>query len=550
MEQDYDMAFVGAGISTAYTLWHYLTRLAAHPPPKPVRIIVFEKSGEFWTGAPYGQLSGCSALLISPLKEFIPQETERADFKAWLNQNHHGLLHKSGEPQGQLSARWQRENARAISTGDWDDLYLPRHLFGRYLGERLTNLLQDAAQQGLIEFQLSTSDVADIGRSGDFYRLVSGSGENAPILAQKVILAIGSPPYQDINPYPSDDTGQDACFIDDMYAPSLDTNIQRICECLDQSADSQVLIIGSNASALETLYSLANSRKAMSLISKIIMLSPDAAFPHRINRLVAPTHHRLTHLDALAETSPLVSRDILVAVEKDVADAAAEGLNIADLYHDISQRIIAALGRLDRREQERFVATDGVEIGKLQRRAGPEYLDVAQGLIAQGKLEMHKGRFVKYLSREEGGPGCSYLEGRTGGAKILAAPLAAVISCAGFQDITKSSSTLLQNLIRRGVCTANESKRGLAINASYEASPGCYVMGPLVAGNIIGTFKVWHAESCTRIIHMSQQLAEILDREWGPAPPRAKPIADNRDPVKVASLTGSMPRQQAVKARW
>jgi hypothetical protein len=35
-------------------------------------------------------------------------------------------------------------------------------------------------------------------------------------------------------------------------------------------------------------------------------------------------------------------------------------------------------------------------------------------------------------------------------------------------------------------------------------------MGPLVAGNIDGNFKVWHAESCQRIIGLSQQLAAVL----------------------------------------
>jgi hypothetical protein len=41
-------------------------------------------------------------------------------------------------------------------------------------------------------------------------------------------------------------------------------------------------------------------------------------------------------------------------------------------------------------------------------------------------------------------------------------------------------------------------------------------MGPLVAGNIIGKVKVWHAESCTRIIQLSQTLAEILARGLQP----------------------------------
>ena len=513
MEETYDIAFVGSGISSAYTLIHYLALLAGQPPAKAVRVIVFEKSGEFWAGVPYGSVSGRASLLISSLKEFIPQEAERADFKAWLTQNRHSLLDKSGEPDGQLSGRWLRDNAEALSANDWDNLYLPRYLFGCYLRERLTALLQGAVAQGLIECKLATADVVDIERLGALQRLVLGSGKVVGILARKVILAIGSPPYSGVAQFPSDVAGHDACFIDNMYQPTLDANVQRICACLASSSGNHVLIIGSNASALETLYSLANSKQAMSLIGKIIMLSPDAAFPHRINREVTPSHYRLAHLDALAEASSLAAQDILAAVERDVAGAAAESINIADLYCDISRRVIVALGRLDRDEQEKFVAIHGVEIGKLQRRAGPEYLDVARGLIAQGKLELHKGRFVKYLGRDEGGPGCKYVEGRTGGTKFFSAPIAAVVSCAGFQDVTKTSSVLMQNLIRRGVCAPNVSKRGFAINAEFEASPGCYVMGPLVAGNILGTFKVWHAESCTRIIYMSKQLAEILARE-------------------------------------
>jgi uncharacterized NAD(P)/FAD-binding protein YdhS len=116
----------------------------------------------------------------------------------------------------------------------------------------------------------------------------------------------------------------------------------------------------------------------MSLIEKIVMLSPDAAFPHRINREVPACTHRFTHLDALADLASPVSQDILTAVQKDVAAAAAQGLNIADLYADISRKMIATVCRLEPSEQEKFVAFHGVEIGKLQRRAGPEYLDTAQ----------------------------------------------------------------------------------------------------------------------------------------------------------------------------
>jgi uncharacterized NAD(P)/FAD-binding protein YdhS len=507
-----DIALIGSGVSSAYTLRHFLALLEGSRPARPVRIMVFEKSGEFWSGVPYGSTSGQASLLISPLAEFIPQEKERADFKAWLN-DHRDRLTAPAATAGPLSARWQRGNAAAIAAGEWDHLYLPRQLFGCYLREKVTAALADATAQGLIECQLVAAGITDIERIGDIHRLTADTAESATVLATKVVLAVGSPPYAGIaRPGASATTA----FIDDMYEPSLEANIRRICANLRQSSRRQVLIIGSNASALETLYNLADSDEAMSLIEKIVMLSPDAAFPHRINREVPACTHRFTHLDALADLASPVSQDILTAVQKDVAAAAAQGLNIADLYADISRKMIATVCRLERSEQEKFVAFHGVEIGKLQRRAGPEYLDTAHRLIADGKLEIHAGRFVRLLPEAAGGPGFTYLEGRTGGPKVLTAPISVVVSCAGFQDVANSSSTLLQNLIRRGICAPNTSRRGIAINAEYEASPGCHVMGPLVAGNIIGKVKVWHAESCTRIIQLSQTLAEILARGLQP----------------------------------
>ena len=93
---------------------------------------------------------------------------------------------------------------------------------------------------------------------------------------------------------------------------------------------------------------------------------------------------------------------------------------------------------------------------------------------------------------------------------MLDAPVGVVINCAGFQDVTRSSSVLIQNLIRRKICVPNDSKRGFRIDKNFEMSKNCYLMGPLVAGNMDGNFKVWHAESCQRIINLSKHLAEVL----------------------------------------
>ena len=510
MRESYDIAFVGAGISAAFTLQHFIALLEERPPATVIRIFVVEKSGEFWAGVPYGHRSGKASLLISSLTEFLPMEAERTDFKEWLTHHYSRLLQHSADAGGPLASQWFRTHAEAIKAGDWDGLYLPRYLFGLYQHERMTALVGRAEAKGLVELTFSSSEVLDIERVGTLHQLSLGSPEPASILAEKVILAVGSPPYSGAAQFQSDEATDEDSFIDNMYDPSLDANIQRICERLEQSRNKQVLIIGSNASALEALYSLSNSERAMRLIEKIILLSPDAAFPHRIEAHEVPPTFCLKHLTALTEAGTITSADILAAVRKDVAMATAEKISITSLYGEISRRVITALGRLDREEREKFVATDGVEIGKMQRRAGPEYLDVAQGLIARGTVDVRRGKFLKCVSRGAGDAGFEYREAGGNGAKVVFCPSAVVISCAGFQEVTKASCALLQNLVRRGICVPNVSRRGFRMNADYEASPDCHVIGPLVAGNILGNVSVWHAESCSRIIQMSKRLAEIL----------------------------------------
>jgi uncharacterized NAD(P)/FAD-binding protein YdhS len=527
-EKCYDLVAIGAGISTAYTLIHYISRLEqqaetsanASSQNLPIEILVTEKSGEFWTGIPYGSRSGRNALLIAPLKEFIPQQLERQHFIEWLSTNRGWVFDPQEYNQGELSRKWLQENELAMSEGTWDDLFIPRHVFGVYLKERLTNLLESATAKGLIKINLLTAEVLDVQCVQDTYRVdVAVANEDTEDLtyfwAKKVVLAIGSPPNVAFESDRVEDREREICYIDNMYEPSLDFNIDRICKSLqkfERPADRRVLIVGSNAGTLDTLYSLNNSKLATSLIEKFTILSPNAAFPHRISREVISVNYTPKHLVALLESESFTAKQILQAVKQDVEWATAKDINISDIYCDISKVVMQGLDRLSFGEQKQFVSRYAVEIGKLQRRAGGEYLDVIDDLISQQKLEFLKGKFVKYLPLTAGSAQCEYLDSEDGQQKVYDTSIGVIINCAGFQDVTKSSSILIQNLIRREIFIPNDSNRGFVIDKNFEStsSKNCYLMGPLVAGNIDGSFRVWHAESCQRIISLSQHLASVL----------------------------------------
>jgi uncharacterized NAD(P)/FAD-binding protein YdhS len=513
----YDLAIIGAGISSAYTLLHYLERLEQQFVPgrtQPIKIVVTEKSGEFWTGIPYGNRSGRTALLISPLKEFIPQQPERADFIKWLNEHRDWLFDRQVyAAQGQLASQWLEDNAADMARGDWDDLFIPRHTFGLYLQSRLSTALATATAQGLIECDLITADVWDIQRDGELFLVdLTTATDCDRFTAKQLVLAIGSPPNLGFE-QSAEAAKSELCYIDDMYSPSLDFNLDRLCRSLAEIADPaarQVMIIGSNASTLDTLYSINNSPIATSSIEKFIILSPSATFPHRINREVPAIDYTPHALVALVQTASFTAKQILAAVEQDVADAIAQNINISDIYGDITKVVMQGLNLLNFTEQQQFVFRYAVEIGKFQRRAGGEYLDVVNDLVERCKLEFVKGRFVKQLPLPTGGAGCEYLDSEHRQPHVFDRPIGAIINCAGFQDVTQSSSPLIQNLLQREICQPNQSNRGFAIDKNFKASPNCYVMGPLVAGNMDGTFRVWHAESCQRILGLSKHLAEVL----------------------------------------
>jgi uncharacterized NAD(P)/FAD-binding protein YdhS len=513
-EKCYDLAIIGAGISSAYTLIHYLLLLGqqfatSKEHPQPIRIIVTEKSGEFWTGIPYGSRSGKTALLISPLIEFIPQQVEREHFIEWLNANREWLFDPQEYSRGELSHKWLQANTADMDRNCWDDLFIPRHVFGLYLQQRVSELIKAAASKGSIEIDLITADVWDVQRDRDLYRVDFKTTEgNTHFTTEKLVLAIGSPPNVAFAK-PTNDLAADVCYIDNMYEPSLDFNLDRICKSLEQQTERQVLIVGSNAGTLDTLYSINNSKTATDLIEKFIILSPNAAFPHRISREVPALDYTPQHLVKLVESETFTAKQIFEAIRSDVADATAANINISDIHGDISKVTMQGLNRLSVEEQAQFVFVYAVEIGKLQRRAGSEYLDVVGNLIDRDKLEFVKGKFVSSTLNETGNLACEYIDGDDRQQKTIDASIGVIINCAGFQDVTKSSSLLIQNLIRREICIPNQSQRGFVIDKNFEASKNCYVMGPLVAGNIDGNFRVWHAESCQRIIGLSQHLATV-----------------------------------------
>lgn len=509
----YDLVIIGSGISCAYTLIHYISVLKEKlntAPEKLIKVAVLDKSGEFWVGNPYGDRTGKQSLIITALDEFLPP-IELKSFVAWLNNNYGAVLDSLKSRSGELSQKWLQSNEEAMAAGKWEKLFIPRYLFGWYLKEQVEQILNQ--NQEYIICDRFASEVLNVKKASQKkYKIDFGNSTHvSSLVAKKVVLAIGSPPNKAsfLSNFVNSEANKDICAIADAYAPSQDINLERTLEFLKQSGskDNKVLIIGSNASALETLYSLNNIPEAKGLISKFIVLSPNAKFPNRIQVNHLPTNYIPHNLITLVESDYFTAKQIFEAVKQDVDAALKQGETVDGTYKVIAKQVIDALNLLDFEEQKMFVIKYGVEIGKYQRRAGEHYLNVVDNLLMNGKLEFLKGKFV---GTTEGKAGFEYIAADSQQKEIFTEPIKVLINCAGFQDVTKSSSTLIKNLVDQGICTPNDSKIGFKISGDFEANDNLYLMGPLVAGNINDKLKVWHAESCGRIFNLSQKLAEIL----------------------------------------
>ncbi len=506
-----DIAIIGAGISCSYTVIHYISLLLQRSPRQRVKLVVIDKAGEFWTGIPYGNRSGQQSLIISSLQEFFPQP-ELDNFKEWLNRNYREVFDTPDRQAGLLVSQWQERYAADMSAGCWNELFIPRYTVGLYLKERIDRLLQ--AAQDLVECHLVAAEAIDIQAMGDQYQIeMATEGQPQSFLtAKKVILAMGSPPNKVNQLAPDALRGDTFCYIENMYEPTQSFNIERIGQILKKSADpqqNQVVIVGSNASALETIYSLNNHPETCRAIGKLIVISPNASFPHRICPATTTDRYQPQSLQTLLQSSEPTAKQMLIAVQEDVDRALAQQETVGSTYAIISKSIIDVLQRLSPDEQKLFVIKYGVEIGKFQRRAGNDYLNVFEHLMSIGKLEFIKGKLTQTYSLNDQEQSFEFIDANQQEQQFPTA-VQVLINCAGSQDLMASSSPLINNLIQRGIAIPNDSNYGFLVNENFEINNNFYLMGPLVAGNINSKFKVWHAESCARIINLSQQLAAVL----------------------------------------
>jgi uncharacterized NAD(P)/FAD-binding protein YdhS len=502
------ISFIGAGIATSYTLIPLIEKLLMDT--KKVDLYVIDKTDSFYSGVPYGKRSGETVLLINDLKNFIPLVDHRTRLKNWLDKNLDELLQTFVLNGGELSKAWISDNKEDIYSGEWDDLYIPRFFFGRYIKEQVGNQIEKARKSSHITIEEIKKEAINIDSTENGFAIKFR--DESTLTCDKVVISAGSLPNKklfetNIKISPT------LKYVDNLYLPTIDENIIDIVEVITsrnkKKIDTNILVLGANASGLEAIYRIFDQQPFKDSQNSFTCLSTHGTMPDgKIN------HDKLTafntlNLDKLKNLENITADQIAEAVNKDLDLAESLKLGAASTVGIISKGFGSLLPKLNKEQLIKFACNHGNQIGRRQRCAGTHYLSVVDRLVEEGKFTQIKGRFEN-LDLHYDSFQLNYFSPEIKASKSLD-NFQVVINCLGSINLeSEYIPELFKNIFDKKLASINESKIGLKIDDQLQASKNIYVAGPMLAGNLIEDRALWHLEHCGRIIWSSEILADKI----------------------------------------
>jgi uncharacterized NAD(P)/FAD-binding protein YdhS len=507
-----DITFIGSGIAMVYTLIKFLETLYKTGSTKILEINIIEKYPEFFFGIPYGKRSGKSVLLINSLRAFLPKE-ERSIFIEWLKVNKDRLLEGYLIAGGEESKRWLDNNIADIDDDLWDDLFIPRSFFGEYIHAKVNESIKQAEKKGLIKTTYIVSEAIDILKHPGITEIKLDTGKS--LFSKEIVLCVGSLPPKKIYSENLHFEDNDFLLINDIYNEDLGSNFDKIENFLlnRKNNETNVLIVGANASSLETIYKLNNKKEVNGAITNYIVLSTHGKMPDSEIDLPLKEKFIPENLMSLQNKVNITAKEIADAAFKDIDLSDKINLGAASTVDVISKAFGVLLNKLSIEELEIFACKYGNEIGRKQRCAGVHYTSVVDKLKESNKFIHIAGKYSDIIKGSDSNYKFEFIDSKTTHKHIFPKNIHLVVNCIGSIDLeNENTPILLKNLLDKKYIIANKSKIGLKVNDTFKASENIYVSGPLLAGNVIEGKPLWHLEHCGRIIWSSNLVGECLTK--------------------------------------
>ena len=395
-------------------------------------------------------------------------------------------FHLLNVPAGKMSAlpdepghflRWAQSNHDASAQAR---SFLPRTLYGNYVGSLLEEAIADGNQE---HFRWIQDEALSLQPRQGQWAVQTNNGPE--ILAQSVVLAMGNFP-------PADPRMPGLARDSALYFPFAWA--KNVLE--DLPANGSVLLIGSGLTSVDLVMALRSKK----FKGTIHLLSRKGLLPRRAR----PAEVWPCFWD---EHSPRTTRALLRLVREQIELAAERDVTwrgVIDSLRPVTQQIWQSLAR---DEQRRFLRHLRSHWEVHRHRIAPEIGDVLADMKAEGVVHSYAGRIIRYSEKGDIAK-VSYRERHSRRKKTVKANR--VVNCTGSEtDCRRIDDSLIVSLFAQGLARPDPlflgldtDRHGGLIDYNGAASPTLFAVGPTRKGSL------WETTAVPEIRKQAADLAE------------------------------------------
>lgn len=526
-EQSHDLTFVGGGFSAAITLTYLLRNLRANwnsgvyadtlTKKHCLEIAVFDNLARFPKGCAYSEDADSSAFFIIPASEIMPPLPQGGnDFTAWLAQSPRTWENRLSVSQSSHVQAWLPKTIDAVNAGEFASIFVPRSVFGWFIEDLVYKEIAVAEKKGYATVEILPQEVQRVVRQAETDRLLLSTIVGATYSAARLVVAVGSGQFKCLSPT----VEASASMMSEPLKKGV-SHLRRKVQAFiqDHFAETppKVLVIGSNASALDVIGVFLDVMQKHGQETHITCLSSSGHFP--------PAHKKSTKIGAdpgscmalaqlLTKSQNMKAQEIYSAAMQDRSRLLQGGVHLGVAKDKVYTYVLPLIEELDDNEKQEFVEVYGNRLSREFHMTSPEYHKIYTDALASGELDLVSGTVKDIrVSGSQIDVNYSAPEGSRTGRFDL------VFDCSGFEfPLSKSSSPLVQSLFRDLGAMENRSGRGFAARTgSFDIAPRVSVLGPLYAGNVDPTgICRWHLETTRGICETAGILAKRLAEDMLP----------------------------------
>jgi uncharacterized NAD(P)/FAD-binding protein YdhS len=259
----HDLAIVGGGLSGSLIYGHVIDALEASNSRRRgerINVALIEPMAELGPGIPYSITTTRPAFLML---ESVAQSTPVC-FQSWLYDQAPRLIRLWREQRDPLLDGWLAANEESLLAGRFEELCVPRRLFGEYVREQLAGKIQKAVASGrssFTHFRTAALDVLPL--EGEGYQI--HTADAADPVARTVVIAVGCSRRRR-----AFELSTRQGYFHEPYADAFEGLRQAV---LQRRSPSDVLLMGSGAAAIETIFFLARSPELRARLGTVHIVS-------------------------------------------------------------------------------------------------------------------------------------------------------------------------------------------------------------------------------------------------------------------------------------